>query len=231
MARYNKIRLGDCLVQKGLLTEEQLNNALQEQKNKGLKLGETVVALGYVEENDVIDVLCDQLGIEYIDLRKIKIDEEVGKMLNEDFIRKNCLIPIGYDQLVPNVLRVAMADPMDIVAIDDISIITNLQVDPVLSTRAQIEYQIDKLYGATKAIAAAEQYRKEREKDKAKLSDASEAERQDDVDNSPIVQLVRSILEQGVRRRASDIHIEAMEYEVRVDTVLMVPLLRLPHMI
>ena len=126
MARYNKIRLGDCLVQKGLLTEEQLNNALQEQKNKGLKLGETVVTLGYVEENDVIDVLCDQLGIEYIDLRKIKIDEEVGKMLNEDFIRKNCLIPIGYDQLVPNVLRVAMADPMDIVAIDDISIITNL---------------------------------------------------------------------------------------------------------
>ncbi len=216
MARYNKIRLGDCLVQKGLLTEEQLNNALQEQKNKGLKLGETVVTLGYVEENDVIDVLCDQLGIEYIDLRKIKIDEEVGKMLNEDFIRKNCLIPIGYDQLVPNVLRVAMADPMDIVAIDDISIITNLQVDPVLSTRSQIEYQIDKLYGATKAMAAAEQYRKEREKDKAKLSDASEAERQDDVDNSPIVQLVRSILEQGVRRRASDIHIEAMEYEVRV---------------
>ncbi len=216
MARYNKIRLGDCLVQKGLLTEEQLNNALQEQKNKGLKLGETVVTLGYVEENDVIDVLCDQLGIEYIDLRKIKIDEEVGKMLNEDFIRKNCLIPIGYDQLVPNVLRVAMADPMDIVAIDDISIITNLQVDPVLSTRSQIEYQIDKLYGANKAMAAAEQYRKEREKDKAKLSDASEAERQDDVDNSPIVQLVRSILEQGVRRRASDIHIEAMEYEVRV---------------
>ena len=216
MARYNKIRLGDCLVQKGLITEEQLNSALQEQKNKGLKLGETVVTLGYVEENDVIDVLCDQLGIEYIDLRKIKIDEEVGKMLNEDFIRKNCLIPIGYDQLVPNVLRVAMADPMDIVAIDDISIITNLQVDPVLSTRSQIEYQIDKMYGATKAIAAAEQYRKEREKDKAKLSDASEAERQDDVDNSPIVQLVRSILEQGVRRRASDIHIEAMEYEVRV---------------
>lgn len=216
MARYNKIRLGDCLVQKGLITEEQLNSALEEQKNKGLKLGETVVTLGFVEENDVIDVLCDQLGIEYIDLRKIKIDEEIGKMLNEDFIRKNCLIPIGYDQLVPNVLRVAMADPMDIVAIDDISIITNLQVDPVLSTRAQIEYQIDKLYGATKAMEAAEQYRKEREKDKAKLNDSAEAERQDDVDNSPIVQLVRSILEQGVRRRASDIHIEAMEYEVRV---------------
>lgn len=217
MARYNKIRLGDCLIQKGLLTEEQLNTALQEQKNKGMKLGETIVTLGYVEENDIIDVLCDQLGIEYVDLRKIKIDEEVGKLLNEDFIRKNCLIPIGYDQLVPNVLRVAMADPMDIVAIDDISIITNLQVDPVLSTKAQINYQIDKIFGATKAMTAAEQYKKERDKDKEKLSGSKVDDgRDDEVDNSPIVQLVRSILEQGVRRRASDIHIEPLEYEVRV---------------
>lgn len=217
MARYNKIRLGDCLVQKGLITEEQLNTALQEQKTKGMKLGETLVELGYVEENDIIDVLCDQLGIEYVDLRKIKIDEAVGKILNEEFIRKNCLIPIGYDQLVPNVLRVAMADPMDIVAIDDISIITNLQVDPVLSTKTQINYQIDKVFGATKAMAAAEQYRKERDKDKEKLNaDKAEDGRSDEVDNSPIVQLVRSILEQGVRRRASDIHIEPMEYEVRV---------------
>lgn len=217
MARYNKIRLGDCLIQKGLLTEEQLNTALQEQRNKGMKLGETIVALGYVEENDIIDVLCDQLGIEYVDLRKIKIEEEVGKLLNEDFIRKNCLIPIGYDQLVPNVLRVAMADPMDIVAIDDISIITNLQVDPVLSTKAQINYQIDKIFGATKAMAAAEQYRKERDKDKEKLSGLKTDDgRDDEIDNSPIVQLVRSILEQGVRRRASDIHIEPLEYEVRV---------------
>lgn len=217
MARYNKIRLGDCLVQKGLITEEQLDTALQEQKNKGMKLGETLAELGYVSEDDIIDVLCDQLGIEYIDLRKIKIDEQVGKMLNEEFMRKNSLIPIGYDQLVPNVLRVAMADPMDIVAIDDISIITNLQVDPVLSTKAQINYQIDRMYGSAKAIAAAEQYRKERDKDKEKINaEKAEEGRSDEVDNSPIVQLVRSILEQGVRRRASDIHIEPMEYEVRI---------------
>ncbi|MDE5782347.1 MAG: Flp pilus assembly complex ATPase component TadA [Lachnospiraceae bacterium] len=217
MARYNKIRLGDCLVQKGLITEEQLNTALQEQKTKGMKLGETIVELGYVEENDIIDILCDQLGIEYVDLRKIKIDEEIGKMLNEEFIRKNCLIPIGYDQLVPNVLRVAMADPMDIVAIDDISIITNLQVDPVLSTKSQINYQIDKVFGATKAMAAAEQYRKERDRDKEKIvSEKEQDNRADDVEDSPIVQLVRSILEQGVRRRASDIHIDPWEYEVKV---------------
>lgn len=136
--------------------------------------------------------------------------------MNEQFLRKNCLIPIGYDSLVPNVLRVAMSDPMDIIAIDDISIITNLQVDPVLSTKAQINYQIDKIYGATAAMAAADKYRKEREKDKEKLGENADDDKKDDVDDSPIVQLVRSILEQGVRRRASDIHIEALEYEVRV---------------
>ena len=216
MARYNKIRLGDCLLQKGLITEEQLTTALSEQKTRGTKLGETVIDLGYCNENDIIDVLCEQLGIEYVDLRKIKIDEEVAKLMNEQFLRKNCLIPIGYDSLVPNVLRVAMSDPMDIIAIDDISIITNLQVDPVLSTKAQINYQIDKIYGATAAMAAADKYRKEREKDKEKLGENADDDKKDDVDDSPIVQLVRSILEQGVRRRASDIHIEAMEYEVRV---------------
>lgn len=217
MARYNKIRLGDCLIQKGMINEEQLSQALIKQKETGSKLGETIVDMGLVSENDMIDVLVEQLGIEYVDVRKIKIDESAAKLLKEDFLRKNSLIPIGYDPLLPNVLRVAMADPMDIIVIDDISIITNLQVDPVLSTKAQINMVIDKLFGATQAMQAAEQYRKEREKDKAKAAVNIEEEQGDsEIDNSPIVQLVRSILEQGVRRRASDIHIEALEYQVRI---------------
>lgn len=218
MARYNKIRLGDCLIQKGLITEEQLQEALVKQKESGNKLGETIVDMGLISENDMIDILCEQLGIEYVDLRKLKIEEDVAKLLNESFLRKNILIPIGYDSLLPNVLRVAMADPMDILAIDDISIITNMQVDPVLSTKGQINGAIDKAFGATQAMQAAEQYRKEREKDKEKANAGVEDDgnKNDEVDNSPIVQLVRSILEQSVRRRASDIHIEAMEFEVRV---------------
>lgn len=216
MARYNKIRLGDCLIQKGFITEEQLQQALASQKEKGTKLGETLVNLGLISENDMIDVLTEQLKIDYIDLRKIKISEDIGKMLNESFLRKNCLIPVEYDPLLPNVLRVAMADPMDIIAIDDIAIITNLQIDPILSTKSQIDAAIDKIYGATQAMQAAEQYRKDREKDREKAGNGEEEGRNDEVDNSPIVQLVKSILEQAVRRRASDIHIEALEYEVRV---------------
>ena len=216
MARYNKIRLGDCLVQKGLLTDEQLQQALVKQKEEGSKLGETIVGLGFVSENDMIDVLVEQLGVEYVDVRRIKVDENAVKLLKEDFLRKNGILPIGYDPLLPNVLRVAMADPMDIITIDDISIITNLQVDPVLSTKAQINMMLDKMFGATQAMQAAEQYRKEREKDRATVAAMNMDEESSELDNSPIVQLVRSILEQGVRRRASDIHIEALEFQVRV---------------
>ncbi len=217
MARYNKIRLGDCLVQKGMITEEQLSEALVKQKENGAKLGETIVELGYVSENDMIDVLVEQLGIEYVDVRKIKVDENAARLLKEDFMRKNGLIPIAFDELLPNVIRVAMADPMDIIAIDDISIITNMQVDPVLSTKGQINMAIDKIFGATQAMQAAEQYRKEREKDREKAGLNMDDDAEDsELDNSPIVQLVRSILEQGVRRRASDIHIEALEFQVRV---------------
>lgn len=217
MARYNKIRLGDFLVQKGMITEEQLSEALVKQKENGAKLGETIVELGYVSENDMIDVLVEQLGIEYVDVRKIKVDENAARLLKEDFMRKNSLIPIAFDELLPNVIRVAMADPMDIIAIDDISIITNMQVDPVLSTKGQINMAIDKIFGATQAMQAAEQYRKERERDREKAGlNMDEEEGDSELDNSPIVQLVRSILEQGVRRRASDIHIEALEFQVRV---------------
>lgn len=218
MARIGKIKLGDCLIEKGFLTQEQLTTALEEQKNRGTKLGETLIDLGYVEEKIIIDVLCDQLGIEYVDLRRIKIEEEMVNLLSEQFMKKNCLIPIGYDTLVPNILRVAMADPMDIVAIDDIAIITNTQVEPILSTKAQINQQLDKFFGAKQAMAAAEQYRKDREKDKIAINsiDEENAAKEDEVENSPIVQLVNSILEQSVRRRASDIHIEALEFEVRV---------------
>lgn len=219
MARYNKIRIGDCLVQKGVITEEQLVQALDAQKQKGTKIGETLVDMGFISEDDLIDVLTEQLRIEYVDLRKYKVPEEMKELLKESFLRENSLLPIGYDPLVPNVIRVAMADPTDIIAIDDISIITNMQVDPVLSTKAHINIAIDKMFGSTQAMQAAEQYRKEREKDKEKAASIAAEEKEgrtEDVENSPIVQLVNNILEQAVRRRASDIHIEALEFEVRV---------------
>ena len=219
MARSNKMRLGDLLVSKGLLEEEQIPLVVEKQKETGEKFGETVLEMGLVTEGDLIDALTEQLGVEYVDVRRIKIDEECTKLVREDYMRKNSVLPYAFDPLLPNVIKVAMADPMDIMVVDDISIMTNFQVDPVLSTKGQINVALDRLFGASQAMQAAEMYRKERQKDKERIGATTEddtTQGDDEVENSPIVQLVRSILEQGVRRRASDIHIEALEFQVRV---------------
>ncbi len=219
MARSNKMRLGDLLVSKGLLEEEHIPLVVEKQKETGEKFGETVLEVGLVTEGDLIDALTEQLGVEYVDVRRIKIDEECTKLVREDYMRKNSVLPYAFDPLLPNVVKVAMADPMDIMVVDDISIMTNFQVDPVLSTKGQINVALDRLFGASQAMQAAEMYRKERQKDKERIGAATEddtTQGDDEVENSPIVQLVRSILEQGVRRRASDIHIEALEFQVRV---------------
>lgn len=219
MARSNKMRLGDLLVSKGLLEEEQIPLVVEKQKETGEKFGETVLEMGLVTEGDLIDALTEQLGVEYVDVRRIKIDEECTKLVREDYMRKNSVLPYAFDPLLPNVVKVAMADPMDIMVVDDISIMTNFQVDPVLSTKGQINVALDRLFGASQAMQAAEMYRKERQKDKERIGATTEddtTQGDDEIENSPIVQLVRSILEQGVRRRASDIHIEALEFQVRV---------------
>lgn len=214
MALRKRIRLGDALIQKGLLTQEQLEKALGKQKESGGKLGETLVNLRFVTEADIIDVLCEQLEIEFVDLRKFKIEESVVQVLPESFMKKNNLIPIGFDETNPNILKVAMSDPMDIIAMDDIAIMTNLQVEAYLSSRAMIDGQLDKFFGSSEAMAVAEQFKKEIKSDTEVDSEAMA--RASEVENSPIVLLVNSIMEQAVRKRASDIHIEPGETNIRV---------------
>lgn len=214
---YNRkrLRLGELLLENNLITEEQLNIALEEQKAKGIKLGEAIIGLGYVTQDAINDLLCQQLNIDFVDLRKIEIDDSIARMVGEKVVRKYMLLPFALDDRQANVIKVAMEDPMDIMAIDDIGIITGMTVQPYLSTHAYISTAIDKLYGKSQANAIAEQFMKEQGSgDDA--DNAEENKRQEDVDNSPVVKLVNNIIEGGVRQRASDIHIEPFEYNVRV---------------
>lgn len=214
---YNRkrLRLGELLLENNLITEEQLNIALEEQKAKGIKLGEAIIGLGYVTQDAINDLLCQQLNIDFVDLRKIEIDDSIARMVGEKVVRKYMLLPFALDDRQANVIKVAMEDPMNIMAIDDIGIITGMTVQPYLSTHAYISAAIDKLYGKSQANAIAEQFMKEQGSgDDA--DNAEENKRQEDVDNSPVVKLVNNIIEGGVRQRASDIHIEPFEYNVRV---------------
>lgn len=208
-----KIRIGDVLVAAGAITEEQLQEGLAKQKETGRKLGNVLVDLGFISNDMLITVLTTQLGIDYIELKGAKIEEKVIHMVPENMVTKYQAIPIEIDPDNPNILKVAMADPMDIMAMDDIGLVTNLQVEPMLASEEGIRNAIDKYYGSAQAMEAAEAYRQEQQN---VLGGGDEEEGNEEIDNSPIVLLVKQIIEGGVRQRASDIHIEALENSVRV---------------
>lgn len=208
-----KIRIGDVLVAAGAITEEQLQEGLAKQKETGRKLGNALVDLGFISNDMLITVLTTQLGIDYIELKEAKIEEKVIHMVPENMVTKYQAIPIEIDPDNPNILKVAMADPMDIMAMDDIGLVTNLQVEPMLASEEGIRNAIDKYYGSAQAMEAAEAYRQEQQN---VLGGGDEEEGNEEIDNSPIVLLVKQIIEGGVRQRASDIHIEALENSVRV---------------
>ena len=208
-----KIRIGDVLVAAGAITEEQLQEGLAKQKETGRKLGSALVDLGFISNDMLITVLTTQLGIDYIELKGAKIEEKVIHMVPENMVTKYQAIPIEIDPDNPNILKVAMADPMDIMAMDDIGLVTNLQVEPMLASEEGIRNAIDKYYGSAQAMEAAEAYRQEQQN---ALGGDDEEDGNEEIDNSPIVLLVKQIIEGGVRQRASDIHIEALENSVRV---------------
>ena len=209
-----KIRIGDLLVEAGAITSDELEEAIAYQKENGGKLGTVLVNQGFISQELLITVLTTQMGIDFIELKACKLDDDILKLVPENLVNKYKAIPIGYDENNPNILKVAMVDPMDLNAIDDIGIATNTQVEPMLAMEEDMNETIGKYFGNAQAMEAAEQYRKERESDM--LSEAEEEALNEDIENSPIVLLVKQIIEGGVRQRASDIHIEPLESSVRV---------------
>ncbi len=209
--RGRKLRIGDLLVNEKLITNEQLDRALEVKKESDKKLGEIIVELGFASEESVVKALSNQLGVEIVNPSQIKITDEILAMVEGQLLRKHLMIPI--EMANDNTVRVAMADPMDINAIDDFTIVTNYQIEPCIATTREINIAIDKYYGNAEALTAAEQYASER---KAQLAELEEDESNADIENSPIVVLVKNMIEQAARQRASDIHVEALQNKVRV---------------
>ncbi|MGN0318989.1 MAG: GspE/PulE family protein [Lachnospira sp.] len=210
-----KVRLGDLLVQKGIISDNQLQTALSQQRSKGKMLGEMIVMLGYATQKDINDALCENLGIDFIDLREVEIDDKTLSMLDESVMRKHNLIPLGDDPNNIGAIRVAMSDPTNILAMDDVNIITNKQVVPVLADAGDIKAFLDKAFGQRQAQNIVELYKKE-QGETVKEESKEDKVRREEIENAPIVQLINNIIEQAVRQRASDIHIEPMERFIRV---------------
>ena len=207
-----KVRLGDLLISKGIITQAQLEKALELQKGSGRKLGETLVEESIVNDEVLARALADQFGVDMVDPQNMTIADEVLNLVQPNILKKHKLIPFEFDPNNMNVVRVAMADPMDLAALDDISIITNLQVEPAIATQRSIMLALDKLFGQTEVDTALEQYAKE----KATKDTTEEELLNESINSSPIVTLVNEMIEKAVRQRASDIHIEPMERQIRI---------------
>lgn len=217
MGYGRKKRLGDMLVEAGVITPEQIEQALAQQKEdkRGLKLGAILVEMNFVTEQQIVQALTSQLGYEDVNLARERIPDDVIKLMDESLLRKYSLMPFAFHPKNPNIIKVAMSDPLDIRAVDDISIITGLQVDIYVTTQKDVSAAIDRYYGNAEAMKVAEQFtreREERDKDRLAADEADEAS----LSNAPIVKLVKQVIEQAVRKRTSDIHIEPMETRLRI---------------
>jgi len=203
----------------GIINQAQLDKALEEQRSRGGKLGEILQRMGYVSEEDIIECLSHQYGVPSINLRQFPVDPQVAKVVTEELARKHNVLPI---LKTGQTLTVAMADPTNIFAIDEITFSTGFKVDPVVASEEAISEAIDKIFGTTREVElkelmdnlaqvqeeALEVLEEEEELDIAELAKEST--------EAPVVRLVNIILTDAIKRGASDIHIEPYEKTFRV---------------
>jgi type IV pilus assembly protein PilB len=211
-------KLGEILIDAGVLTQEDLDKALSAQKERGGRLGSVLVSMGLVDEDSMLAALEAQLGIARVQLAKYIINPEVARLLSESFVRSHKVFPV---ERVGDRLTLAMADPLDVFAIDDVRISTGLQVDPVIASEAEIEAAIAESYGggAVARLAKEVQAQVAGGAGRGQSSKADEARRAADeaqVMSAPAVRLANAIISEAVKARASDIHIEPQESQVRV---------------
>jgi type IV pilus assembly protein PilB len=210
MVNRNKRGLGEILMNSGIITPSQLEDALNKQKVTGKKLGEMLIEDGIIDEKQLIEALEYQLKIPYIDFTSFTIEPEVPRLISESLARRHMLIPVSKEG---NQITVAMADPLNLYAIDYVNIATGFSVKPALALRSHIQNAVDQYYGKESAEKAVEDFAKE-----IGIDQITEIEEDilNEVNNAPVVRLVDSIIQHAIRTKASDIHIEPYEKNIRI---------------
>src|SRR5437868_10718389 len=207
MVQKKAKQLGEILVDDGLITQEQLDSALEEHKRVGKLLGRVLIDMGLIKESDLVRALAEQVGLEFVDLTEYQVEPWAPLLLPEAVAKRYRALPIGERD---GKLLVAMSDPANVYALDDIRTITGRDVLPVVATAADVENAIQKFAGFDSGVEAM-----------ASIVDAAGAEDEDTdldaaVEDAPIVKLVNAIMTQAVADRASDVHIEPREHDVRI---------------
>jgi type IV pilus assembly protein PilB len=209
-ARLRKTKkLGQILVEEGLISPADLEQALLQQSRDDQPLGRILISLGLVRESDLVAALAKQIGFRFVDLSDYTIDGSAAALISEQVARRYRALPIGHED---NKLIVAMADPANLFALDDIRTLTGREVQPVVATASDIDAAIRKYSRLDQSVQAmASEASIAIEDDLAEMELAAAA-----VEEGPIVKMVNLLISQAIADRASDIHIEPMERDVRI---------------
>lgn len=210
MIKGQKKRLGDILVTAGKITTYQLQNALRTQKILGKKLGTVLTESGIVTEEDIIEAIEEQTGIERVDLNNLAFDKRAIKIVPQSLCNKYNLIAFGFEE---DNIKVALEDPLNIFAIDDVYISTGLKVKTYIAPKGDIYKFVQINYSTEEVNKAAEELLKESLESKNIEVDV---EAIDDVKNAPVVKMIEYLFKNSIEMRASDIHIEPYENEIRI---------------
>lgn len=206
MAKAQRRRIGDILVESGVITPEQLTQALERQRRTRDRLGRVLVELNMASERQIAEALAEQLGLQMVNLASQRIDPEAVRLVPEAVARKRRALPLI---LEAGSLVVAMADPMDVFALDDVGIAARRPVRPVVAVESEILGAIERAYGMGSAAQAVIG-------EIAGEADQAAPAAGEETDDAPVVRLVNMLISQALKDRASDIHIEPTEEEVKV---------------
>ncbi|RDB58828.1 type II secretion system protein GspE [Paraeggerthella hongkongensis] len=208
-------RLGDVLFDAGLVTEDQIEHALSEQKTTKRRLGDELIAEGIITEAGLIEALQMQLGVEFIDLSQVDLDPEMSRVVSKNVARQYNVVPV---RTTPDEVYLAMSDPLNFMAIEAVKHATRKRVVPMVAMHDAIMRAIMTLYGNEGAARAIEEMKRDaRPADDSSSGFAATSLGDDaDVQSAPTVRLVNSIIERAATERASDIHLEPREADLHV---------------
>ena len=215
------MRLGDLLLSSGVISHEQLERALELQKESKERLGDVLVQSGIITEQQLIEALKIQLGVEFVDLTAVSIPVELAKYVPRTLAKKYCVVPV---KLVRDTLYLAMSDPLDFIAQEEVKAASRKRVIPMIATHRATEQAISRLYGSEGTARVIEEMKREAGAAGLDIVPAQLAKDSDSSEGAPTIRFVNSLIERAFAERASDIHLEPQEGEMvvrmRIDGLL-----------
>ncbi|MDD5291729.1 MAG: type II secretion system protein GspE, partial [Candidatus Omnitrophica bacterium] len=211
-----KKRLTDILTEGKHITQEQLERALEIQKNTGLELRNILIKEGFITEHELLAVLSRELFIPYLDLSRYKVDPQIASLIPEKVSKQYKVMAVS---LIGNTLTVAMFDPLNIFVIDDLKVFTGYEIDPVIASEKEIVKIVDNIYKKgnfaqeMSGVAGSQHKDSQAAKEEEYIDIGSSVE---DSQKAPIVKIVDLLITEALKKRASDLHLEPEERDLRV---------------